>query len=187
LAAIRTAVTIKRIAEYFYRSIPTAFASDFPAPEAVSRLRNATRRSVLAAFLTECAVGPVSQERVRLQRLIPFVGNSFKPIFVGSFVERNGRTMLDGRFTLFRFTKIFMTFWFTFILLWTTLASAAVIFDVGLVREQPQMLLLPVGGVALFLVGLGFLRFGWWISRRDVDFLSAVISGALAREVSSNP
>lgn len=184
MAAVKTAVTIKRTAEYFFRSIPIAFASDFSAPEAVSRLRTATKRSVLSALFTECAVGAVSQERVRLQRVIPFVGNSFKPIFVGSFVERNGRTILDGRFTLFRFTRIFMTFWFTFILLWTTLASIAVVFDVGLRREQPEMLLLPVAGVAMFLAGLGFLRFGWWISRRDVNFLSTVISGALAREAS---
>ncbi len=176
---------IKRIAEYVDRNIPAAFASDFPVAEAVSRLRNATQRSVLAAFGRECAVGTVSQERVRLQRVIPLMGNSFKPIFVGSFVERNGRTMLEGRFTLFRSTKILMTVWFTFVLLWTTLASTAVIFDVRLLREQPEMLFLPIAGVVLLFLGLGFLRFGWWISRRDVDFLSTVISGALAQAASN--
>jgi hypothetical protein len=174
-------VTIKHLAEYFYRSIPSAFASDFPAAEAVSRLRNATQRSLFSAFFTERAVGPVSHERVRLQRVIPFVGNSYKPIFVGSFVERNGRTMLEGRFTLFRETKIFMTLWFTFLLLWTVFVTIAVAADVGSRRERPEMLLVPLVGVAFFIAGLGMLRFGWWISRRDVDFLSAVISGALER------
>jgi hypothetical protein len=172
---------IQHIAERIYRSIPTVFASDFPAREAALRLQNSTRRTVLAALFTECAVGSVSQERVRLQRVIPFVGNSFKPIFVGSFVERNGRTMLEGRFTLFRTTKIFMTFWFAFVLLWTPLAFIAVVSDVGLLRKQPGLVLLPVAGVAFFFLGLVFLRLGWWISRRDVDFLSAVISGALTR------
>jgi hypothetical protein len=175
-------VTFKRFAEFFYRSIPASFASDLSAREAVSRLRSATRRSVFAAFFGQCAVGPVSQKRVRLQRVIPFVGNSFKPIFVGSFVEQNGRTTLEGRFTLFLGARIFMTFWFTFNLLWTTLATFAVISDVGTPREKPEMWFLPVGGVAMFLVGLGFVRFGWWISRRDVGYLSAIISGALARE-----
>jgi hypothetical protein len=174
-------VTIKHIAERVFRSIPTVFASDFTAQEAVTRLRNSTRRTVFAAFLTECAVGSVSQERVRLQRVIPFVGNSFKPIFVGSFVERNGRTMLEGHFTLFRTTKIFMTVWFAFVLLWTPLALVAVLSDVGSLRKQPDLLLLPVAGVAFFFVGRVFLRFGWWVSRRDVEFLSAVISGALTR------
>ena len=178
-----TRAKIKRIAEYFFRSIPTAFASDFPASEAVSRLRNATRRSLFSAFFTERAVGPVSHARVRLQRVIPFVGNSFKPIFVGSFVERDGRTMLEGRFTLFRWTKIFMTFWFTFLLLWTTFASIAAVEELGL-RHRPEILLMPVAGIGFFFVGLGNLRFGWWISRRDVEFLSNVISGALVRAAS---
>jgi hypothetical protein len=94
--------------------------------------------------------------------------------------------MLEGRFTLFRTTKIFMTFWFVFVLLWTPLAFIAVVSDVGLLRKQPELVLLPVGSVAFFFLGLVFLRLGWWISRRDVDFLSAVISGALTRALNNN-
>jgi len=119
---------------------------------------------VLAVLMTECAVGSVCEDRVRLQRVIPFVRNSFKPVFLGSFVERNGRTLLEGRFTLFHATKIFMTFWFAFVLLWTLLALIAVVSDVASLRNQPERLLLPVAGVAFFFVGLLFLRF--WL----VDF-----------------
>jgi hypothetical protein len=174
-------VMIKHIAERVYRSIPTVFASDFPAREAVLRLRNSTWRTVFAALLTECAVGSVDEDHVRLQRVIPFVGNTFKPVFVGSFVERNGRTTLEGRFTLFRATKIFMTFWFAFILLWIPIAIIAIASHIGSLRKEPELLLLPVGGVTLLFLGLVMLRFGWWVSRRDIDFLSAVISGALTR------
>lgn len=121
------------------------------------RLQNATRRTGLSEWTTERAVGNVSEDCVRLQRAIPFVRNSFKPVFLGSFVERDGRTLLEGGFTVFRATRIFMTFWFAFILLWTLLAIIAVLSDAASLRHRPNRLLVPVAGVAFFFGGLLFL------------------------------
>jgi len=49
---------------------------------------------------------------VSLERAIPFVGNSFKPLFVGKFHRVDGIIMLSGRFTMPWWVKVFMTFWF---------------------------------------------------------------------------
>jgi hypothetical protein len=35
-----------------------------------------------------------------LRRVVPMVGNSFKPFFIGRFEVRNDVTMLVGRFSL---------------------------------------------------------------------------------------
>jgi hypothetical protein len=37
--------------------------------------------------------------------------NSVKPIFVGKCHVSQGRVVVEGRFTMFRFAKVFMTVW----------------------------------------------------------------------------
>ena len=83
--------TIKRFFDFLYSDIPASFTSDFPLTVSVERLRERTNRTVFSALLRQAAVGPVTESRVRLQRVIPLFGNSFKPIFVGRFERIEGR------------------------------------------------------------------------------------------------
>jgi hypothetical protein len=55
----------------------------------VTRLQAATRRSAFGVLGQQAAAGPVGESRVRLQRVIPMVGNSFKPFFLGRFEARD--------------------------------------------------------------------------------------------------
>src|SRR5580698_10562600 len=94
-----------------YESRPAEFRSAYGIDKSVERLRAATKRSSFAAIGEAAAVGKVSPEGVRLQRVTPMVRNSFKPFFVGRFESRDGVTLLTGQFGMSLFTKIFMTFW----------------------------------------------------------------------------
>jgi hypothetical protein len=94
-----------------YESTRVEFRSAYGLAESVARLRAATKRSVFSSLGETAAVGKVSEEGVRLQRVIPMVGNSFKPFFVGHFEVRDGVTVLIGRFSMWTFAKVFMTGW----------------------------------------------------------------------------
>ncbi len=177
---------IKRFFNFLYSNIPVRFPSDFPLSESVQRLQERTKRSVFSSLFRQAAVGPVNESRVRLQRLIPWFGNSFKPIFVGKFHHSQGRVVLEGRFTMFLFSKVFTTIWLALALLWTILAAFAALKGAGRTPTGSQQdlvaLLLPLGGVLFFLAGIGFVRGCWWLSRNDIAFLESVIRGALHRE-----
>src|SRR5258708_17440572 len=91
-----------------YESTPAEFRSCVGRAESVERLRAATKRSVFSAIGETAAVGKVSETVVRLQRIVPMVGNSFKPFFTGRFEIRDGVTVLIGRFSLLTIVKVFM-------------------------------------------------------------------------------
>ena len=110
---------VRSLLDLIYGKRPADFPSAFSLDESVKRLAAATERSVFKAFSKEAAVGQVSRDRVSLQRVIPLVGNSFKPYYVGMFRETGGQVTLTGHFTMHSLAKAFLTFWFGFCLLWT--------------------------------------------------------------------
>jgi hypothetical protein len=175
---------LQRVLSFLYGDVPVRFPSDFSLMTSIERLRERTKRSVFSALwlFRQAAVGPVDESTVRLHRVIPMFGNSFKPIFVGRFDLDEGRVVLEGRFTMFRFSKIFMTIWLVFALLWTVLAAAAALKAVaedGATMYDPVAWLVPLVGVLFFLAGVAFVRGCWWLSRKDMVFLTSVIQAAL--------
>ena len=86
---------------------------------------------------------------------------------------------------MFLFSKVFMTIWLTFALVWTILAALAVLRivrdDPGKLGGGPMALLFPLAGLGFFVVGIVFIRFCWWLSRNDIPFLTSVIQQALTR------
>jgi hypothetical protein len=140
----------------------------------VERLRAVTKRSVFSAMGETTAVGKVTEESVRLQRVIPMVGNSFKPFFVGRFESRDGKVILAGRFTMLPLVKGFMTVWFAFI----AMSAFGVIFGnrprgANSVAFELQPLVMLGFGVALVAIGK-------WFARNDTAWLSHLIEGALS-------
>jgi len=156
-----------------FGSYPKTFESSYDFEESVRVLKAATKRSVFSSFLSQNAVGRVSPERVSLQRVIPFVGNSFKPFFLGRFERKNGKVVLAGHFTMYLFTKIFMSIWFGFVILGIILATYQVI------AEGKGNWQLPFFIAGLFLAGFVFVLIGKWFARNDMAWLSRVISAAL--------
>src|SRR6266576_3668319 len=100
----------------------------------------------------------------------------FRPTFIGRFRERDGNTVLDGRFRMTLFARALLPIW---------LAPAIVCLVVALVptQLQPQS---PAFRIALVLLGglLAVMAFGrfaleWWGRPGDVDAVSKAIRGAV--------
>ena len=162
-------------------SAPVEFESSFGLHDSVERLKAATRRSVFSSMAQQEAVGTVSKSRVSLQRVIPMVGNSFKPFYRGRFVERNGKVILTGRFSMNRLIKAFMALWFG------GLAFFVLLGLLSLVR-QPQKAVVPaLAGVGITAAGVALVWFGKWLSRNDPAWLSDVIRGALCAQAGVPP
>ena len=157
-----------------YESTPVEFRSAFGLAESVERLRAATKRSAFASLGETAAVGKVSEQRVRLQRVVPMVGNSFKPFFIGRFETRDGVTVLAGRFGLLTIVKVFMTFWLGMALVF---AGAMLLGYFSSPNPVPSFLAFQP---FLFLgFGIALLAVGKWLARNDVAWLSNVIERAL--------
>jgi len=157
-----------------YESTPVEFRSVFGLAESVERLQAATKRSVFSSLGETAAVGKVSGEGVRLQRVIPMVGNSFKPFFVGRFEVRDDVVMLTGRFTMTLFAKIFMSFWFGM-----TLLFAGGVLLSNFRSPTPIRSLWLFQPFLMLGFGIALVAFGKWLSRNDAAWLSQVIEGAL--------
>jgi hypothetical protein len=165
---------IRVLLNFLYGSTPATFESRYSLGESIERLRGSTKRSALGALRSQAAVGTVSEHRVVLQRAIPFVGNSFKPFFVGKFQRGSGGIVLTGRFTMHWFVKAFSTFWFGFCLLWTVLATAAVF------SSQDTMWWFPLAGLGMLAAGAAMVQLGKFFARNDTIWLSKVIQAALS-------
>jgi hypothetical protein len=100
----------------------------------------------------------------------------FRRTFIGRFRERDGRTVLDGRFRMTLFARALLPVW---------LAPAIVCLVVALVPTRLQP---PSSGfrIALALLGtlLGVLAFGrfaleWWGRPGDVEAVSQAVRTAV--------
>jgi hypothetical protein len=163
---------------FIYSSIPAEFKSVYGLSESVTRLRTATRRSAFGVLAQQAATGPVSESRVRLQRVIPMLGNSFKPFFFGRFETRGDCVYLTGRFTMLGLVKAFITFWLGCALA-MGIASAATIVN----KHGGDWLLALGSGLGMFGAGLAVVGFGKWLARNDVAWLSNTIRTALGTPV----
>jgi hypothetical protein len=160
-----------------YESAPAEFRSTYGVDESVQRLSAVTSRWGFSLGETQ-AVGRVSADSVRLQRVIPMVRNGFKPFFVGRFEIRDGVTVLTGHFGMSAFAKAFTTLW---------LAMAA-LFTIGFLAadfssKNSATVWLPIFPLLMLVAGLGFVRLGKWFARNDVAWLSGVITQALSASV----
>jgi len=160
------------LSNLLYGSTNAEFESSFGLEESIERLKKATSRSVFSAFTRQRAIGSVKETRVSLQRVIPFIGNSWKPFFLGRFEIRNGRVILVGRFTTFKFVKIFMS-------LWLGLCLFSVFVETAIMITQHLQWWLPLIGVGMFCCGIALVWIGKWFGRNDAAWLTAVINSAL--------
>jgi hypothetical protein len=159
--------------KFLYGSIPIRFVSPYSVQESITRLSAVVKPSVLNSFSGQCAVGTVTGKKVRIQRVIPLVGNAWKPFFYGAFSAAETGAVLEGAFKFSTFTRVFMSIWFGFIAFWTLLATAAVL------SKLPSDFWFPLFGVAMFAAGIGMVRVGKWFARNDIAWLSQLIVQAL--------
>jgi hypothetical protein len=157
-----------------YGSTPAEFRSAYGLAESVERLSAESKRSVFSALAETTAVGKVSERVVRLQRVIPMVGNSFKPFFIGHFEVRGDVTMLIGKFTMLPLVKVFMSFWFGM----CGLFAGAVLVG-GFKPQAPKAALFLLQPFLMIGGGIALVAAGKWFARNDAAWLSEVIATAL--------
>jgi hypothetical protein len=160
-----------------YDSTPAEFRSAYRIAESVERLSAATKRSVFSALGETTAVGKVSEKVVRLQRVIPMVGNSFKPFFIGHFEVRGEETVLIGQFTMLPLVKVFMSFWFGM----CGLFAGAVLLG-GFKPQGPNATIFLLQPFLMICGGIALVTAGKWFARNDAAWLSELIATALGAQ-----
>jgi hypothetical protein len=164
---------IRCFLNFLYGSTCAQFESHYSVHESVSRLAEEVKPSNFHPFSGQCAVGTVTEKEVLIHRKIPFVRNSWKPVFVGSFEADGNKAILKGQFRFSNWTVASMSFVFLFITLWTVLVTISV-------TSKPETnFWFPLFGVAMLGVNIAMFFLGKWFSRNDVAWLSKVISRAL--------
>jgi hypothetical protein len=174
-----------RIFHELFGGMPVRFTSAYPMEESIERLRSRTRKSSFRGLFQEGAVGRVSEEKVSLQRVIPFFSNSFKTVFKGGFKRETNGVALEGQFTKFFVTKIVLGFLFGFVVLWTLL-SCVIALGTALMPDKTLGVTLtiffPLIGASMLIAGYALVRLGAPWSRADIAYLSGVITQALGAE-----
>ena len=159
-----------------YRGVQTLIPVNGSPEEAATMLRERTRRWAGLSFMDQ-VVGSVVIDRVVLRRSHASLRNAFAPIFRGRFVVAHGRTHLTGRFALRRAVQVFMTVWFGFSAVFCVMSlviGASAALDrgapawLGVIAGAPFAL----GGIALGLLGFGFVRCSKRLSKADVEHIT---------------
>ena len=141
--------------------------------QAIERLQTKVSKTSFSSLTNQGMAGTVGKENTKIQRVIPMVGNSFKPFLVGSFTSEDGKAILSGVFRFHRFVQAFMTFWFGFIILWVLIASIAVL------SKPAEAWFIPLFGILMLGFGVGLVTLGKWFARNDKRWLKENISNAI--------
>jgi hypothetical protein len=106
-----------------------------------------------------------------------YYSNSFAPFFYGQLTQADGGAILEGGFRMNPFVRLFMTFWFGFLL----------IFTVGAIMVPPAPN--PASGAGRFwfytglalvaVLGVGLVLLGKWLGRGDQAVIRAFIKNTL--------
>ena len=155
---------------------PASFNSRYSLTESVAQLSLVVKPSVFSELFKQCAVGKVSENKVAIQRVIPFVNNSFNPFFIGSFQSSGGKTVLTGHFRPHRWTTIFMSIWFGGLSIISIIVSFFGILLTALSSANDlRGLLFMLACAGLFTAGILFVYISKWFARNDVAWLSQLI------------
>ena len=171
---------MKKFIELIYGSTELKMTFDVPIDKAVERLESNVDKSLFSRMKSEGMAGRVSKNRIAIQRVIPNIGNSFKPFFIGSLSTVNEKTTLSGVFRIHLFSQAILTIWFGGTLFWiigTTLLA---------IQKPSEAWFFPIFGVLQFAAGYGLVRLCKWFSRNDEQWLKEKISDAINQTPASN-
>jgi len=163
------------VARLFDNSTPVRYRCALSIDDAVGHLLRGTETSRVRALYKPCMFGQVTRDRVQLQRVIPFVANSWKPVFEGRFSEEVGVAVLDGSIGTSRATRRFMKVSVGFCVLWSVGAFLSVT-----VMPGPQLpWWFPLAGLGMAAVTLALSAAASTASAADRAWLSQRIGDAL--------
>ena len=168
---------IDRVWRWLFPTRDLALELAVDASSAVTALRARTRPAGWRARFRTGVVGRIDEHRVWLRYQRAWSNNGFAPVFVGQFEVRDGRTYLIGKFAPSLSTRVFLSVWIGFILLWWVGAFAATVSSAEPGIPLPIVL---VGPPLMISFGIGLGRFGARFAQSDADRIEAELREALA-------
>ncbi len=142
-----------------------SFQSLYVLSEAVAHLSARVKDDNLRSRFQEGLLGSVESEKVILRYFHPWKEFSGQIRFEGSFKERNGGTVLEGRFCLSKLSRVFMNSWF-----------AIIIFLFCYSLLEFELMAIPVLMITLWLMWIFIL---WRWGKVDIENISEVVKDAL--------
>jgi len=114
--------------------------------------------------------GKVDNRKLSIYKRSDFLGNAFKPVFVGKLFEQDGKTRLVGSFRMFWLGRLASSVWFL---------SVGFIFTVILISEliskDPEIWNTTLVGILFVSGALLIIRLGMWLSRKDKNCILDLI------------
>ena len=170
------------LSSFLFETSTVSFATDYPVEDAATRLADTVKKKPhFSTFIRETVIGNVETENVILYCHRPFIRRWGRPVFRGKFSQLEGKTVLEGLFSIHWVFKAFFG-------VWIGLLSTVPFFAgyVGLIesRESGGGIIVVfaafifglVGATIIGLAGVGFLRLlGRPLAIRDQEYISGVI------------
>ena len=156
--------------DLFFATHPVEFESDYSLAESVQRLRD------VAGALRPAISGTVAETYVSIHRADPPTRHDFRPWFFGRFVERDGRIVLRGSYSLHEGVKIVAAV----VLAACVFVTWRVVLAILDGTASPAMLLVPLAAFSIF----AYLAWsGREATRDDPAWIEAVISNTLKQPI----
>ncbi len=144
-----------------FKKIEAQNESNYTMDESAARLKGMVRSGWNPFPMKPGVYGKVSEDRVRLYRVNLFMRNSFIPIFIGAFRYSEGKVVLVGTYSTHVFVKIFMSAWFTLVIIGMVFTSLHIIQELTSkgtkIFDLNPMVLIPYG---LFIFGVLVIKVG---------------------------
>lgn len=167
-----------RFSQLLFGDSPAAFPTDLSLDESIRHLSSVVEKhgflSGLRAHEGQRVFGKVSQRRVRLTWVTPFVSNIFRPRFVGRFETMDDKAVLVGKFGALPVVRAWAcTFAMVGALGAVTVATHA---NPGM-YSRPVLLLVAIG---LGAAGFVAVRLSQWLTRGVRQNLATFITSSLS-------
>ena len=155
-----------------------SFESAYGVEESVRHLSAIVARWPFKPLLRQSLIGRVTENNVFLMRSIPLVSNWCAPALYGAFQIREGVTVLEGKFMMNHWGRIFWTIWFSGVALCVLILP---IVSLNNWQNWPWQtrLLLPLLPIGMMIWGLVLLKAFQWLARNDVAYTSERIHSVL--------
>jgi hypothetical protein len=130
---------------------------------------------------SQIVVGKVSQRRLRLTALSPWVRNSFRPVLRGELTPASDGCVLTGTIGWHPAVRVFNVVWLTgvAIFLLTGVVGAVGLAAAGQGTRALGLLAMAVVAVGFAALFIALLALGGWLGRKDEKFLRDWLSERL--------
>jgi len=157
---------MKKLIHFIFAEEPFEITYDVPLDTAVDRLKSVVKKVPIIGFDTKGMAGKVNEKSVRIISL----DSGFRKVIAGSFKSDGNKTIFSGVFRHNRFSQVFMSFWFGFILVFTLVALFLAI------TKPSEAWFLPLFCIFMFFFGVGIVKIRGGYFRNEKTWLFENIS-----------